>query len=104
MADEKPTDKDIQTIQGLVARGYGHMKAVCHFILEVKELSKARKFLADLIDTKQFTTAEVWLDRPKSCLNIGFTFAGLGAMGLAGECEAMKGKAELEAFVQGAVM
>lgn len=106
MTDIEPTAKDIQVIQGLVARGYAHMKTVCHFVLEVQDRAKAKAFLVDLIEKKQITTAESWGDRatwPTSCLNVGFTFAGLSAMGLDSECKKMSGMAELEAFAQGAV-
>ena len=76
-----PLDK----MQGFILRGY-RMSFVRHFALTVNELEGARDFLVGLVNGRphcpQITTAERWAVRPDYCLNIGFTYPGLQAMGV----------------------
>jgi deferrochelatase/peroxidase EfeB len=109
-----PGENDLKVIQGVVARGY-RMPRVGHFVLQVKEPVAARRFLYGLVQTQRITTAEEWKKDangvtivPEECLNIGFTFNGLQALGLVNECQGLADRAvmegsELEPFVQGAV-
>ena len=94
-----PSDTDRKVIQGLVARNYDRMKAVCHVVLKVKHVPSAREFIGTCMP--RVATAED--DGASSCLNIGFTFLGLSAFLDKKQCEALAKKQELQAFVGGAV-
>jgi hypothetical protein len=79
------------------------MKNVCHFVLQVKD-SAAAGTLISLVDEGGSRPLAWREDRThyQSCLNIGFTFDGLRALGLKEECSARR-KVELKAFVSSAV-
>jgi deferrochelatase/peroxidase EfeB len=66
-------------IQGLILRGYTHPKGR-HFVLHFPDAASGRKLIASLVPV--LTTAAPWTVKPPSCLNIGFTAAGLSALGL----------------------
>jgi Dyp-type peroxidase family len=97
-APEKPSLEDLNDIQGLVARDYDRMAEVCHFVLKVDSPAAAKAFIGSCHD--KIATARD--NGAKVCLNLGFTFAGLTALGLEEECKKLRTKPELEAFVQGA--
>lgn len=65
-------------IQGIIARGYGELKAACYVLLGVENGAAARRWLGTLAD--RITVAE---KRPSgTALNLAFTHAGLEALGL----------------------
>lgn len=76
-------------IQGNLLRGYrSNLGFVRHIALAVDNRSAARSFLAHAIagddaDVPAITRATPWGDKdPEFCFNLGFTFAGLRALGL----------------------
>jgi len=82
------TSADLHDIQGNVVRGYS-MPNARHFALRILDGGGARGFIAGLIpgagrdDGPHVTTAAPWArGKPNYCLNIGFTWAGLRAVGL----------------------
>lgn len=79
---------DLADVQGLVLRGY-RMPVGRHLGLSVREPSAARAFLAALGDSDpavpSVTTAERWEVKPECCVNLGVTFSGLAALGVAKE-------------------
>lgn len=84
-ADKGPT-LDLADIQGNVVRGYSARRAR-HFALNITDATKAAAFLRAILpdapgDLPKISTAALWDQKPRYCLNVGFTFAGLHAMGL----------------------
>lgn len=82
---------DLYDIQGNVCKGYGRygFPKARYCFLHFNAMSSAQEFLLKLITL--ITTAETWpvsddsdkhLIKPNSTLNVGFTYAGLGALGL----------------------
>lgn len=76
----------LEKIQGLLLRGY-RMSFVRHFALSVRDAAAARSFIAGAVSKDarylQITSAAPWGERkPSYCLNIGFTFPGLQALGV----------------------
>jgi deferrochelatase/peroxidase EfeB len=75
-------------IQGLVMRSYGRrFPFAAYAILTVTDAGAARAFVGRLIDETsglpQIQFASTWTARiPLTCLNIGFTYAGLTALGV----------------------
>jgi deferrochelatase/peroxidase EfeB len=77
---------DLADIQGNLLRGYRFSDAR-HFALAITDGPAARRFLGDLVSgserrSPQITTDEHWTAKPKYCLNIALTYAGLQALGL----------------------
>ena len=77
----------LDDVQGNILRGY-RVQFARHFALAIADAALARQFIAGLIDgderqSPQITTAAQWRERPDCFLNIGFTFAGLQALGVA---------------------
>ncbi|MFL6861517.1 MAG: hypothetical protein ACJ8DZ_00785 [Allosphingosinicella sp.] len=72
-------------MQGFILRGYS-FPFVRHFALTVRDAAAARAFVAGLVDGgagPQITSAEEWAPtKPHFCLNIGFTYPGLQALGV----------------------
>jgi deferrochelatase/peroxidase EfeB len=68
-----------EDIQGLILRGYTNPKGR-HFVLHFPDASSGHKFVASLVPV--ITTATPWTVKPPSCVNIGFTAAGLTALGV----------------------
>ncbi|MGH9037867.1 MAG: Dyp-type peroxidase, partial [Acidimicrobiia bacterium] len=66
-------------VQGLVASAYGHMPHSAYLLLGVTEPAAARRWLGSIV-ADVTTGAGKQEDRP--CLNVAFTWAGLGALGL----------------------
>jgi deferrochelatase/peroxidase EfeB len=81
------TPADMHDIQGNVVRGY-RMPDARHFALRVTNGGGARRFLAGLLpdagdDSPHVTAARDWGgSKPDYCLNIGFTWNGLRAVGV----------------------
>lgn len=75
-----------EKMQGFILRGYS-FPFVRHVALTVQDAVAARAFVGGLVDGQmgpQITTAEVWAPvKPDYCLNIGFTYPGLQALGVA---------------------
>jgi Dyp-type peroxidase family len=81
-------DLALDDIQGFIARTYA-MPALRVFVLKVERAAPAGRFLAALVSgdpsVPQLTTAAPWAAKPDVCVNVGFTHAGLAALGLAGD-------------------
>lgn len=71
-------------VQGNILRGYRHSR-VRHIMLEVVEATAARHWLGAAVsggDAPAITSQAKWDAKPDLCFNIGFTFAGLRALGV----------------------
>ena len=92
----------VDDVQGFVLRTYA-MPALRVFVLEVVSAERAAQFLAATVSgdssIPQLTAGTLWTTKPSSCLNVGFTHAGLAAMRLP-EASLASFPAE---FVEGAV-
>jgi len=76
-----------EDIQGNIVRGY-NMHYVRHLILEIQDHAKARDFLAASAGdgaggVPTITREASWTVKPETCFNIGVTYEGLQALGLA---------------------
>ncbi len=76
-------------IQGNILRAYGSgYSLVRHLVLEIQDRRQAQSLIAALIDDgssgPRVTAGGRWTTRPDpgTCLNIGFTFHGLAALGV----------------------
>src|SRR5437762_2334994 len=82
------SDLALDDIQGFIVRTYA-MWALRVFALKIEHAVRAGRFLGALVDgdpsVAQLTTAVPWTAKPEVCVNIGFTHAGLAALGLAGD-------------------
>lgn len=81
-----PVELDLDDIQGLILRGYA-MASLRLFVLRVDEPATSRRFLGTLATSTAdtplgLTSAVPWFAKPSHCLNVGFTSAGLAALGL----------------------
>jgi deferrochelatase/peroxidase EfeB len=83
---------DLSDVQGNVVRGYGlSYDRARHFVVGIgDDPGPARGFLGELVDGRTYDGVNVtpgteWDPghRPASCLNVGITWAGLGALGVA---------------------
>jgi deferrochelatase/peroxidase EfeB len=76
---------DLGDVQANILRGF-RAEHARHFALSFTDAAQGRKFLSSLIDEHspgpKITSGGAWAVRPKICLNIGFTCAGLGALGV----------------------
>ena len=73
-----PAPLDLHDIQGLVARGYGDLKAAAFLLLAIEDAAAARHWLRDA--GSAITRADV---RPADrALNVAFTSSGLERLGL----------------------
>ena len=91
-----PSELDLDDIQGIVIRGY-RKDLARHLVLRIDEPAGFKEMLGNLADedlaTGPFiTVASDWTDKPPNldgpsprCVNIGFTFDGLKALGLSDE-------------------
>jgi Dyp-type peroxidase family len=69
---------DFHDVQGIVARGYGNLRAAAFLLLELDEPAAARRWLGDLLGS--ITRAD---ERPDDrALQVAFTSAGLERLGL----------------------
>jgi Dyp-type peroxidase family len=79
---------DKSDIQGLVVYGYS-LDCSRHFVLRVKHVYKARRFLGELVKQRLITDAstrsgdvQLMNNRGPSALNVGITYRGLEKLGL----------------------
>src|SRR6266545_1104457 len=76
---------DYSDIQGTILRGY-RVDMARHFILSITDAVAAGKLIGDLVDgtggLPRITTAARWKVKPECFVNIGFTAAGLAALGV----------------------
>ncbi len=76
---------DYADVQGTLLRGY-RARLARHFILSVADSVGARAFIGHLVDgtggLPPITTASRWTEKPEYFVNIGFTCAGLAALGV----------------------
>ncbi len=70
---------EIEEIQGLIVRPYAMPYCRCVF-LRILDAEGARQLIKDLVD--EITTAKRWDKKPEFCMNVGFSHAGLAAIGL----------------------
>jgi Dyp-type peroxidase family len=72
-------------IQGFILSGYGHMPHSAFLLLRVDDARAARSWIARV--TPRLQTAAPWKsadgEKPKTAMNLAFTWAGLSALGLA---------------------
>ena len=69
---------DLDDIQGLIIRGYGHLRAACYVMLEIADLHPARRWLYTA--SSDFTNGRA---RPVgTALNVAFTYSGIVKLGL----------------------
>lgn len=64
-------------VQGFILRSYG-MDSAAYLLLRVEQADAARRSLGSL----PITSGTPWETKPDFCINIGFTFDGLKALGL----------------------
>jgi deferrochelatase/peroxidase EfeB len=76
---------DYADVQGTLLRGY-RVDMARHFVLGITDAAKAGAFIAGLVDgtsgLPRITTAARWSQKPECFVNVGFTAAGLTALGL----------------------
>jgi Dyp-type peroxidase family len=70
---------ELDDIQGLIVQPYAMPCCRCVF-LRISDAAGARALLGDLAG--EIRTAERWTAKPASCINVGFSHAGLVALGL----------------------
>lgn len=74
---------DFSDIQGNILRGYRSFHFARFMYFEVTNPRDGRVFVEKVLE--HVTPAE-WRQRPAGATNIGFSFAGLRALGLQSEC------------------
>jgi deferrochelatase/peroxidase EfeB len=82
---------ELSDVQGNVVRGYGLSFACArHFAVAIGDAGAARRFLGELVDGDTYdgvnvTSGVEWPGghKPASCLNVGITWLGLRALGVA---------------------
>ena len=76
---------DYADVQGTILRGY-RVDLARHFILSITDVAGARCLIGLMVsgaaDVPQITSAARWKVKPEYFVNIGFTCAGLAALGL----------------------
>ncbi len=76
---------ELEDIQALVVRGYGHLPAACFVLLEIHNADTARGWLGALAD--EVTPGHL---KPEDrSLNIAFTHRGLERLGLVSDLLSM---------------
>lgn len=79
------TPIDYADVQGTILRGY-RVDLARHFILSITDPAGARSLIGSMVGgaagVPQITTAARWAAKPASFVNLGFTCAGLAALGL----------------------
>ena len=77
---------DRADIQGFIASGYGHLSHAAYLFIEVRDASSAQNWLRRIVPS--VTSARQWpvshgrTVKPAVALNVGFSAAGLAALGL----------------------
>lgn len=83
-----PSGIDYGDVQGTILRGY-RVDLARHFILRVADAAGARAFIGKLVDgsggVPRLTTAARWTEKPECFVNVGFSAAGLAALGITPE-------------------
>jgi deferrochelatase/peroxidase EfeB len=78
-------DIDYADVQGTILRGY-RVDLARHFILRITDAAAAGTFIGNLVagtgGVPRITTAARWHTKPECFVNIGFTAAGLSALGI----------------------
>ena len=78
-------DIDYADVQGTILRGY-RVDLARHFILRITDAAAARTFIGNLVagtgGVPRITTAARWTEKPECFVNVGFTAAGLAALGI----------------------
>src|SRR5205814_1516885 len=69
---------DYEDIQGLVRFGYARMTEACYFLVQVRDASAVRRWLA----SAPITSAVKLEQPPKTALQIAFTRQGLESLGV----------------------
>jgi Dyp-type peroxidase family len=69
---------ELSEIQGFLVKEYKEMKYSKYFLLQVTEVTKAKIFISEIKANITTVATEI----TESCMNIGFTSAGLKALGL----------------------
>lgn len=92
---------DLADVQGSVLRGW-RVRQARHFVLAIDDAAAARRFVGALVDGRDalglhVTNAMPWERPPRHFLSVGFTFDGLGAIGVPAATLALFP----DAFVQG---
>lgn len=76
---------DYGDVQGTILRGY-RVDLARHFILSITNAPAASALIGALVDGRgglpHITTAARWTVKPKSFINVGFTFTGLQTLGV----------------------
>src|SRR5215218_2229626 len=79
------TNIDYADVQGTILRGY-RVDLARHFILSITDAAGARTLIGQMVSgaagVPQITTAARWTVKPECFVNVGFTCAGLGVLGL----------------------
>lgn len=70
---------EIEDIQGLIVRPYAMPYCRCVF-LRIPDAAGARRLIGDLAG--EIVSAKPWDRKPEFCINVGFSHAGLAALGL----------------------
>ncbi len=89
MATAEPTAPptiDLADVQANIVRGYSARHAR-HFALSAPDAARGGQFLRAILpdapgDGPRVSTAALWEIKPPYCLNLGITFAGVGALGV----------------------
>ena len=81
-----PPAIDLADVQANIVRGYS-ARFARHFALTVPDPARGGQFLRALLPDAPGTglrvsTAALWDEKPPYCLNVGLTFAGVGALGV----------------------
>ena len=77
-----PAEIPLTDLQANIVRGYGAAEAA-HFGVRFASAENGRSFVEALLKgSLQVTPAEPWPRKPAYCLNIGFTYEGLAALGV----------------------
>src|SRR5512144_2113001 len=82
-----PGTVDLADVQGLILRGYT-MPVARYIGLAVRDPTAARAFFTAVTDESavpSVASAQPWTAKPESCVNLGITFAGLGALGVSAQ-------------------
>lgn len=77
---QKPTQLELQDIQGIVLSGYSHLSETSYIFVRVDEANAAKAWLAQLLTTQKITSA-LWNGKPKTAMNIALTYSGVMALG-----------------------
>ncbi|HEY1566116.1 MAG TPA: hypothetical protein VGF68_03840 [Solirubrobacteraceae bacterium] len=69
-------------IQGNILRGHTHHLHGAYLLTRIEDPDRARALLMRLLDEDRIATEQEWGDPPQTRLNVAFTHAGLGRLGV----------------------